>query len=237
MIDSADQEAPAKQQDRAFKSLRRSIIFLEFKPGEKLIIKDLSDKLGIGRTPIRESLLRLQQEGLVNTVPQSGTYVTRIDLEVAEAQRFIREHLEQQVAVEACAMATDADIEAIDSAIALQETALATALQDTSLAGRAYGDFFVTDNLMHQIIFETAGRRCVWDWLAATNADLERYRLLRTQTIDLLWSDILDEHRQIRDAIAERKPTEVAYLISRHLHMMFADQSHVVREFPDYFAA
>ena len=40
----------------------------------------------------------------------------------------------------------------------------------------------------------------------------------------------------IREAIAKRRPTETAYLISRHLHMMFEDQVHVVNNFPGYFA-
>lgn len=226
MNDAISAETPSKQQDQAFKRIRRSIILLEHKPGEKLVLKELSDRLGVGRTPVRESLLRLQQEGLVVTVPQSGTYVTQIDPEAAECQRFVREQLERQVSIEACALAAPADIGAIDRAISLQEAALAT---------HERSDFFAADNLMHQIIFETAHRRPVWDWLAGTNADLERFRWLRVLTQDLPWEAIMDEHYQLRDALVARNPTEVGFLASKHLHMMLHDRDAVMSQFPDYF--
>ena len=226
MTGRTTEETPLKLQDQAYQMIRRSIVFLHYRPGEKLALKDLSDNLGVGRTPVRESLVRLQQEGLVLTVPQSGTYVTQIDLDTAESQRFIREQLERQISIEACALATPADINAIDRAISLQETAL---------AAHERGDFLISDNLMHQTIFEIANRRRIWDWLAGTNADLERYRWLRVQTQDLQWDTIMDEHRQLRDAIVERNPTEVGFLVSKHLHMMFHDRDVVMSQFPDYF--
>lgn len=213
-------------QGQAYAKLRRSIIFLDLKPGERLVLKDLCDRLDMGRTPVRESLVRLQQEGLVRTVPQSGTYVEKIDLEAAESARFVRERLEREVAIEACANATPADIDAIDRCLQLQQKAADAHDQ---------GDFFISDNLMHRTIFDIAGRDVVWGWLAATNADLERYRWLRVSTANLDWDQIVQEHRQIRDAIMRHDPMDTGYLISKHLHMMFSDQVKVVAAFPEYF--
>ena len=108
-------------QDQSYHTIRRKIVYLDYKPGEKLGVKQLCDDLDMGRTPVREALVRLAQEGLVRTVPQSGTYVSPINLTLAESACYIREHLEKQVIVECCARATSAGIEQLDRAIALQE--------------------------------------------------------------------------------------------------------------------
>ncbi|AEB06439.1 transcriptional regulator, GntR family [Coriobacterium glomerans PW2] len=221
-------EPLSKLQEQAFQAIRSSIIRLEYKPGEKLILKDLSDHLNMGRTPVRESLVRLQQEGLVRIMPQSGTYVTTIDLDRAENARFVREHLEREVAIECCAIATTADVRLIDRTIRLQERARER---------HSYNDFFATDNLMHQTLFDIAGRTPVWTWLSATNADLERFRLLRVQTKGLEWEAILKEHHALREAIVARQTTEVGFLISQHLHMMIEERKHVVKTFDTYFSA
>ncbi len=221
------EEHPYKQQEQAYQQIRSDIIFLRHKPGERLAVKNLCDQLGFGRTPVRESLLRLQQEGLVQTVPQSGTYVSTISLEAAENGRYMREILEGNIAVECCARATPTDIDALDHTIALQKEALLK---------RDCGEFLVNDNLMHQTLYVIAGRERVWDWLNSANADLERYRRLHIQTQDLQWDAIIDEHHTIRNAIASRNPAEANFLISKHLHVMLDAREQVVAEFGEYFA-
>ena len=96
-------EQETSLQDQSYHTIRRKIVYLDYKPGEKLGVKQLCDDLDMGRTPVREALVRLAQEGLVRTVPQSGTYVSPINLTLAESACYIREHLEKQVIVECCA--------------------------------------------------------------------------------------------------------------------------------------
>ena len=216
-------EQETSLQDQSYHAIRRKIVYLDYKPGEKLGVKQLCDDLDMGRTPVREALVRLAQEGLVRTVPQSGTYVSPINLTLAESACYIREH---QVIIECCARATSASIEQLDHAIALQERAMA----EKDRIG-----FFLSDNLMHHAIFNTACRSTVWAWLEATNADLERFRWLRAATQDLDWLDIVSEHKQIRRAISGRDPIEASFLVSKHLHMMFRNQTEVLDQYPDYF--
>lgn len=151
-------EQETSLQDQSYHTIRRKIVYLDYKPGEKLGVKQLCDDLDMGRTPVREALVRLAQEGLVRTVPQSGTYVSPINLTLAESACYIREHLEKQVIVECCARATSAGIEQLDRAIALQEKTMA----EEDRIG-----FFLSDNLMHRMIFNIACRSTVWSWLEA----------------------------------------------------------------------
>lgn len=219
-------EQETSLQDQSYHTIRRKIVYLDYKPGEKLGVKQLCDDLDMGRTPVREALVRLAQEGLVRTVPQSGTYVSPINLTFAESACYIREHLEKQVIVECCARATSAGIEQLDRAIALQEKAMA----EEDRIG-----FFLSDNLMHRMIFSIACRSTVWSWLEATNADLERFRWLRAATQRLDNQEIVNEHKQIRRAIAGRDPIEASFLVSKHLHMMFRNQTEVLDQYPKYF--
>ena len=177
-------EQETSLQDQSYHTIRRKIVYLDYKPGEKLGVKQLCDDLDMGRTPVREALVRLAQEGLVRTVPQSGTYVSPINLTLAESACYIREHLEKQVIVECCARATSAGIEQLDRAIVLQEKAMA----EEDRIG-----FFLSDNLMHHMIFSIACRSTVWSWLEETNADLERFRWLRAATQVLDNQDIVNE--------------------------------------------
>ena len=63
-------------QDQAYNALRSKIIYAELKPGTRLSAIGLEKETGIGRTPIRESFVRLREQELVETRPKSGTYVS-----------------------------------------------------------------------------------------------------------------------------------------------------------------
>lgn len=64
-------------QDQAYNALRSKIIYAELKPGTRLSAIGLEKETGIGRTPIRESFVRLREQELVETRPKSGTYVSK----------------------------------------------------------------------------------------------------------------------------------------------------------------
>ena len=213
-------------QDQAYQTLRQAIVYAQFTPGQRLVPKDICEELGLGRTPVRESLVRLQQQGLVRTVPQSGTFVSRIDGHAAENARFTREHLESQVAIECCAMADEHDLARLDAIIAKQQEAV---------AARDEQQFFITDNQMHEFMFDIANRHEVWEWLALTNTHFERFRWLAAITKGVGWDVVMDQHFQIRDAIARRSPSDASYLVSLHLHKALADHKDVVAEHPVYF--
>lgn len=67
--------------DKTYNILKDLIVRREFKPNEKLSIPELSEKLGVSRTPLRDALTRLEMEGLVKTVSKVGTFVNAISIE------------------------------------------------------------------------------------------------------------------------------------------------------------
>ncbi|MER2064539.1 MAG: GntR family transcriptional regulator, partial [Alkalibacterium sp.] len=89
-------------QDQIYERLNEMIIKTELYPGQKLSESKMMKLLGVGRTPIRESLKQLKRQHLLHTFPQSGTYVSKIDLNQANASRFVRLHTERKVMAELC---------------------------------------------------------------------------------------------------------------------------------------
>src|SRR3712207_6293623 len=77
-----------------YTELRRRVVSLDLPPGAALSENELAAALGVSRTPVRESLILLAEEGLVQVFPQVGSFVSRVDPDrVADAQ-FLREAVE-----------------------------------------------------------------------------------------------------------------------------------------------
>lgn len=211
----------------AYDRIRQDIILCKLAPGQKLSARLLEESLGLGRTPVREALVRLGQEGLVSTIPQSGTYVSKISMQSAENALYMREHLECSVAMECCACIDQTGCETLEGILALQ---------DKALRNRDSAAFYVHDNAFHKELYHIAGRDQVWDWVQSCNTDLQRFRWLRTQVEELDWADIERQHIALYAAISNKDTHEAAYLTSAHLHLMSAEQDSVRAAFPCYFA-
>ena len=88
--------------DYVYRVLKDNIMCLELKPGELLSESELAKKLNVSRTPIREVLIKLKAEKLIEVKPQAGTYVSLIDRNLIEEAIFIRYNLEKEALKEAC---------------------------------------------------------------------------------------------------------------------------------------
>ena len=83
--------------ENVYRVIRENITSLQLAPGTTVSTQELSSKLQVSSTPVREAFIRLQKEDLVEITPQKGTMVSRIDLTRAEKERFIRESLETAI--------------------------------------------------------------------------------------------------------------------------------------------
>src|SRR5436309_3920158 len=114
-LDRARQAAP-----QVFERLRNAILALELPPGSPLSRTDLSAQFGVSSTPIRDALMRLEEEGLVDVFPQHATVVSRVDVGRAQQAHFLRQALELEIVR---LLALDRDDQLIDElrrTIALQ---------------------------------------------------------------------------------------------------------------------
>lgn len=213
-------------QAQAYEAIRKKIIYAELAPGRKISEKELEEILHIGRTPIREAILQLRKQKLIYAIPQSGTYVSKIDLVSAGNARFVREQLEKKVLMEAAAVADENGLKVLRAI--LKEQTLVTEKKDRKA-------FFHFDNVFHKTCFEIAGRSEIWSWLDSNNTHLDRFRWLRLLVSDLKWEGIMEQHYAMLKAFEERNMDEIEFLATLHLHMMLEDKQHVLSVYPEYF--
>ena len=96
--------------DVVFETLRAAILKGDLKPGERLMEIQLAEKLGVSRTPIREAIRMLEQEGLAVTMPRKGAEVARMTLKDMENVLEIRASLDELAARLACDRITDGQL-------------------------------------------------------------------------------------------------------------------------------
>lgn len=213
-------------QNQAYRQIFDKILKNEYVPGQKISQKAIEEDLGIGRTPVREALLRLRREELIYSVPQSGTFVTKINFESAINARFIRENLERKVVVEAASLPEN---------LLLDQARDALAIQKQCMNAEDYLKFFDADEDFHKTFYLITNHAQVWDWLQTINVQLNRFRSLRLKMIDLEWNSVIQQHQDILNAVENHQPKLAEQATSRHLHMMLAEKQPVMKAFPNYF--
>ncbi|MGL3608144.1 GntR family transcriptional regulator [Rhizobium sp. G187] len=192
---AVDATAPATTRGAAHRihaTLRDDIIHMRLRPLDILAEKQLVTRFGVSRTPIREALLRLADEGLVEIVPQSGTRVARIPASALREAILIRTALEATTVSLAIAGSSDEAIALLRS----NQRELAEAAGQGDIAR-----IHVIDTAFHQLIAEIAGCPGIWSVIERSKIQLDRYRSLvlpQSGRITL----VVDEHAAVIEAIA-----------------------------------
>lgn len=216
----------ANYQDEAYEAIKTKILRLELRPGERIAQKKIQAELKIGATPIREALLRLRRDGLLEVFPQSGTYVSKIDVDKVYQARFVRESIEKLVVSEAITKITPEQLAELHKLIRLQEF---------YLHSNDYNNFFDLDEAFHRTFYEIDNKQFVWEWLQVVNLQFNRFRYLRLEESDLDWDQIFDDHNAIVDAVVNKQAPRAERTVGRHLHMVDEDIKVALDLHPDYF--
>jgi DNA-binding GntR family transcriptional regulator len=208
-----------------YEALYKSIARVELRPGEVLNEKALTEHFSVSRTPLREALLKLQAEGLVEMVPQAGTFVSRIPVAAIREAIIIRRSLEELAVVRLAEVANERDIARLDLVIAQQK--LAVSLDDQ----RGFHD---ADEAFHEMIALAAGFSRLWPMVRQVKVHLDRLRVL-TLPIEGRMGVTVEEHEAIRNAIAARSVDGARAALHQHLGVMIPYIEHISSTYPDYF--
>jgi DNA-binding GntR family transcriptional regulator len=209
-----------------FDTLRGQIISLQLSPGTPLARPALAHGFDVSQTPIRDALLRLEQEGLVIVHPQSSTLVAPIDIDQAFETRFLRTALESEVARTIARNPRDHDLGVV--ALVLDEmTLLATRPDRLSL-------FHPKDQAFHRAIFAAAGREGLWDLIVQRSGNNDRIRNLHLVVPGRL-EQIVSDHRAILEAIIGGDIDGADAAVRLHLSRALATIDEVREKHPQYF--
>jgi DNA-binding GntR family transcriptional regulator len=205
--------------------LHQAIVLVKLKPGQILKERELSETLEVSRTPIREALLRLADEGLVEIFPQAGTYVSRISVEAVRESQFIREAME--VATVRC-VAQQATPEWLTKAERLVQQ------YSQAIEWGDYDVLFDLDEQFHRSIAEFRFRERLWKITNSAKSHMDRVRRLSLPYPGRRL-EIVQEHGEVLRAISERDEVQAVEAMRAHLNTVFTDLERVRGEFSEYF--
>ncbi|WP_062046559.1 GntR family transcriptional regulator [Bacillus sp. JCM 19034] len=225
IIDKQLRKAFSSTRDYVYHVLRDNIITLKLEPGTNISEKEISERLDVSRTPVREAFLKLVQDELLEVYPQRGSIVTLIDLDHVEEARFIREHLECAILETAC--------ESFDTE-ALTKLEVNIHMQKKCVELKDYQQFFALDEQFHETIAEGCNKKRVWNIIQHMNVHLNRVRLL-SLVGKYDWAPILEQHEQLWIGIKRGDKDFVRNVIKEHLSIVKKEQIHLYNAYPHYF--
>jgi DNA-binding GntR family transcriptional regulator len=197
----------------AYERLREALISLALPPGTVIARGALAQRLGISQTPLREALIRLQAEHLIEVVPHSATRVSRIDVAAAKEAHFLRLAIELEIA-RRLAHAPQPDLAArLRQALARQQALHA--------AGDRAG-FAAADEAFHALLHDAAGVSGLRALVRSRSGHLDRLRRLHLPEPGKAEA-VLGEHAAIAAAIVAGDPTGAEAAMRAHLSGTFAE--------------
>lgn len=218
-LDRDRQAAP-----QVFERLRELIVSLTLPPGETLSRAKLAKEFGLSSTPIRDALMRLNEENLVDVFPQHATVVTRIDVGAAQQAHFLRQSLELEI-VRLLALQHDAAL--------TDELHRTIALQQHFAEVGDFAAFMASDNDFHWQLYAAAGKRELWALVRSRSGHIDRLRRLHLPTPGKA-QDIVAHHTMIADAIGTCQPDAAQASLRKHLSGTLGYLGEIRARYPAY---
>jgi DNA-binding GntR family transcriptional regulator len=191
----------------AYHRIKEAILGGTLRPLERITEGDVASRLGLSRTPVREAFGLLAAEGLIDVVPQRGSFVSQLRIDDILEIYQIRTPLE--------CMAARAAAETIDDA----ELALLERLVEVEAAGqgmRSTRDSLDANREFHRIIIECVRNRRLQALVGQLQGQVHRARLLWPSTRRRL-DDTWKEHTELVAALRARDPDMAEQVMRTHL--------------------
>lgn len=206
--------------DVVFNTLREAILKGELKPGERLMELQLAAKLGVSRTPIREAIRMLEQEGLAVTIPRKGAEVARMTEKDMEDVLEIREALDELAAKIACTRMTEDQLKQLET---IKETFVeSTRSHDVKRIAEA-------DVSFHDVIYEATGNPKLVSMLNNLREQIYRYRVEYLKE-EKNYPTLIGEHEAIVEALYARNQNEVVRAMHTHIENQASAVKEIIRE-------
>ena len=209
-----------------YRILKMNIMTLNIKPGTIISEADIREVLDVSRTPIRESIVRLSEELLMNVYPQKGSFVSLIDLKIVEEAYFMRKILEKEVLKLAVKNFSEEGIKELEKNLKFQNI--------ISQVEEDHSELFFLDNEFHRIIYKEVQKEKVWNSIQSLSTHYDRVRFLdAVEKTNLV--PTLEQHREIIDIIKNKELEKVEPMVDLHLSNFKNKIDYLIKKHPDYF--
>jgi GntR family transcriptional regulator, rspAB operon transcriptional repressor len=210
---------------RVYQTLRHAILSLVYRPGEILRKPEICEALGVSRSPVADAVARLQAEGLVDVIPQAGTFVARFSMQEIREGAFLREAIEVAAIERVAAVITDDQLQRLRRNLTVQAALVA----DGDIPG-----FYAMDGEMHEMLLSFTGFRKLAQVSESAWAHVKRARQLVLPVPGRV-AATLAEHGAILAALERRDPEAARAAIRAHLSQLITYLEPLERDRPDLF--
>lgn len=193
--------------EAVYEKIKELILYDDIPGGTKLLEKQLCEQLGVSRTPIKDALSRLEQEGLVEIIPRHGAFIDRKSFDEFTELVVVRESLEGTAAKLATSIFKAKDIaymRSLHEGLNLDEME-----QNAPAIASAYIEF-------HRYIIQNCGNKTLIRFIDNIYNQL---RITRIRKLDFTrrWKELLIEHQGIIDAFEKRDSKLTEKLMREHI--------------------
>ena len=209
---------------QVFERLREMILSLELTPGTVLSRAELANRYGLSQTPVRDALMKLGEEGLVDIFPQHATVVSQINVSSALQAHFLRRSIELEV-VRTLAEQHDAAL--------IAELRATIARQTELLDLNNYERFALFDQTFHRQMYEAAGVPQLWDLVRRLSGHIDRLRRLHLP-VEGKTMAVVQEHTEIVDAIERGDANAAQAALRGHLSGTLHQIEQIRTSHPDF---
>lgn len=199
--------------EAVYTSLRKHILSQAFEPGERLDLLALETQLNVSRTPLKNALTRLQDEGLVDIQPRRGTFIATIDAEKLEENFKIRSAFELYVSL---CLFKYLQVEDADYLRDIREQMNALVRIADEHWSNIMDDYLALDQAMHEFFVTRGGPPQMLKLFQQMNVHTQLSRILPKFSPNQLMA-VHFEHEQIFDAIEAYSPDRLNAALLNHL--------------------
>ncbi len=192
-------------QNEAYEYIKKKIIMCEFAPNQLLSESVLQEELGCSRTPIREAIRRLEQEGLATVLPKRGILVSGFSVQNINAIFEVRMLVEPYTLLNYGKNLDEGEIRRFLS------------LFQQDQAGKAQTDFYRLDDEFHRFLISCLCNEYLLDLYAHIQTQNARLRVMSGQLIESRISRTMLEHEEIAQMCLSRDWEQAAEEMKRHL--------------------
>ncbi|MFN0263240.1 GntR family transcriptional regulator [Tepidamorphus sp. 3E244] len=209
-----DQARPIERRtlhDELVERVRALVVEGVLAPGEKIPERELCERFGVSRTPLREALKVLASDGLVQLTPNRGATVARLTVADLEDVFPVMGALEALAGELACQNITDAQIAHIQD-VHRQMVA--------NYEARKLPEYFELNQRIHELILDAAGNRTLSTQYSSLAQRMRRARFMANMS-DARWKQAVIEHEEIMSALQSRNGEALAQILKDHLQNKF----------------
>ncbi len=205
--------------------LKERILAVQLVPGTLLVRGALQEEFGVSQTPVRDALLRLQDEGLVDIFPQHATLVSRIDVGLARQAQFLRLSLELESLRRLASETPVQTAEALERLLVRQER-----MADPA----TYDEFDALDRDFHRVFYERSGNLGLWQMMRTRSTHLDRLRRLNLPMPGKMQNVLRDHHAIVEGIRSGNRDGCAEAALRHHLSGTLSMVDEISARYPEY---